>query len=76
MALARLERTWLERVLRYTGSLSGGGIGAREKLRWAMGLVDRRGDIIILGEWSVGCAVGDMVGDCGIGSTLGKKSVG
>ena len=42
-ALDMLEISGIVRIWKEMGSLSGGGIGAREQVQWEMGLVDRGG---------------------------------
>ena len=49
------------------GSLYGGGIYAQYRVRWEMGLVERRGAMKKLGKRAIGCAVGAMVEACDVG---------
>ena len=50
-----MKRVWWE-----TGSSSGGGIGAREKVRWEMGSEDL--GLIALGGRAVCCKFGSRLG--------------
>ena len=64
--LARLVRPWPDRVWWERGSSSGGGIGAWEKVQWAMGSADR--GWVTLGGKAVCCEVG-----YGVGKKIGER---
>ena len=59
--LSRLERRSTERVSRDTGSLSGVGIGAQERVQWVMWSEDQ--GWVTLGGQEVCCEVGAVVGN-------------
>ena len=63
---AGLARPWIERVWRGMGSLSGGDIGAQERLRWETRLEDQ--GWVTFGGRAVCCEVGAREG-----TNLGDK---